>query len=228
MNAKFYRDALAYFNKKALDDQNFAMNFALFFSSRTLDSIVLNGSKIRAEMLNVLQQNFMSKFANQPIYANITSLFMCRLCFSDANQLKSNSSLQFYNSITLLGEYYHRARIADKPVRVLGQSLLQLLTEQLQLETERMAKEPEHIIDTQFSKLILSQVNLGYFKYILETCALPYCHLHRGLAQEIQENTFFCWQISNIFLINSVCDAYICAIFRGAICLLCANDRNLF
>lgn len=65
---------------------------------------------------------------------------------------------KFYNSITLLGEYYHRARIADKPVKILGQSLLQLLTEQLQLELARIAQEPQHVIDEQFSKLIVTQV----------------------------------------------------------------------
>lgn len=85
-------------------------------------------------------------------------MHLFKLWILDADNFKLQNPTKFYNSITLLGEYYHRARIADKPVKILGQSLLQLLTEQLQLELARIAKEPQHVIDAQFSKLIVTQV----------------------------------------------------------------------
>lgn len=56
-----YREVFQVFNELALDDTDFAVNFAMFFSSRILDNIFQSGSRIRAEMLNVLQQNYASE-----------------------------------------------------------------------------------------------------------------------------------------------------------------------
>lgn len=132
------KEAFAYFNEEALINRTFAQNFALYFSSRALDSLVSNGSKIRAEMLNILQQNYIN-----------------------APAIKLKNPNHFYNSITLLGEYYNRSRIADSPVKILGQSLWQLLMQQLQAETDKCLREPDHVLDVKFSKLILTQISLN-------------------------------------------------------------------
>lgn len=57
-----FRQVFLEFNELALNDDNFATNFALFFSSRTIETVFQMASQVRAEMLNILQQNFMSEF----------------------------------------------------------------------------------------------------------------------------------------------------------------------
>lgn len=53
---------MQHFNQLALNDTTFAMNLALFFASRVLDSVLRSGFKqVRAEMLTILQQNYMGK-----------------------------------------------------------------------------------------------------------------------------------------------------------------------
>lgn len=50
-----------HFNRLALDDHRFAMNLAMFFASRILDSVLPSGSLLRSEMLTVLQQNYVGE-----------------------------------------------------------------------------------------------------------------------------------------------------------------------
>lgn len=78
-----------------------------------------------------------------------------------ADNLKQTNPLQFYNSITLLGEYYHRARIAASPVKILGHSLLQLLTDHLRADVDSHQANRARQPDVRYLKLILRQVTLN-------------------------------------------------------------------
>lgn len=61
------RSALQYFNERALEDEDFAINFALLFTSSHFDGLrehlqSSDGNSIfRAHILNMLQQNYSSK-----------------------------------------------------------------------------------------------------------------------------------------------------------------------
>lgn len=63
----FRRSALQYFNEQALADEDFAINFALLFTSCHFDGLrehlqSSDGNSIfRAHILNMLQQNYSSK-----------------------------------------------------------------------------------------------------------------------------------------------------------------------
>lgn len=62
-----FRSALEYFNERALENEDFAVNFALLFTSCHFDGLrehlqSSDGNSIfRAQILNMLQQNYSSK-----------------------------------------------------------------------------------------------------------------------------------------------------------------------
>lgn len=62
------RSALLYFNERALEDGDFAINFAVLFTSHHFDGLrehlqASDGNSIfRAHILNMLQQNYSSKY----------------------------------------------------------------------------------------------------------------------------------------------------------------------
>lgn len=123
-------ESMEYINEKALYDPDTSLKFALLFSSRNFDSLAMNDTKVRSKMLKILEVNF---------------------CNADRYRIEDKNRL--YNSITLLGEYYHRVRLADNsPITILGQSLLGLLTREI---------DGNDIIDVKLAKLILSQVTLN-------------------------------------------------------------------
>lgn len=123
-------ESMEYINEKALYNPDTSLKFALLFSSRNFDSLAMNDTKVRSKMLKILEVNF---------------------CNADRYRIEDKNRL--YNSITLLGEYYHRVRLADNsPITILGQSLLGLLTREI---------EGNDIIDVKLAKLILSQVTLN-------------------------------------------------------------------
>ncbi|XP_055917059.1 uncharacterized protein DDB_G0283357 isoform X2 [Eupeodes corollae] len=123
-------ESMEYINEKALYDPDTSLKFALLFSSRNFDSLAMNDTKVRSKMLKILEVNF---------------------CNADRYRIENKNRL--YNSITLLGEYYHRVRLADNsPITILGQSLLGLLTREI---------DGNDIIDVKLAKLILSQVTLN-------------------------------------------------------------------
>ncbi|KAJ6636696.1 hypothetical protein Bhyg_15289, partial [Pseudolycoriella hygida] len=132
------KETFEFFNTLALEDSTFGVNLALIFSSKSFDSLVENGSIIRAEMLNTLQRNYMN-----------------------ADSLRTENVKRFYNSMTLLGEYYNRCRINDGPVGVLGFALFELLLKQLETYTEKAIGDSSYMIDDEFAKLILTQVTLN-------------------------------------------------------------------
>lgn len=77
----------------------------------------------------------------------------------DAEKLKSDNINHFYNSITLLGEFYNRLHKKAHPVVIIGRSLFELLTKELQSETLKCASDEKHLFDVQFARLILTQVS---------------------------------------------------------------------
>ncbi|XP_055858680.1 probable serine/threonine-protein kinase dyrk1 isoform X3 [Episyrphus balteatus] len=123
-------ESMEYINEKALYDPDTSLKFALLFSSRNFDSLAMNDTKVRSKMLKILEVNF-----------------------CNAERYRTDDKNRLYNSITLLGEYYHRVRLADNsPITILGQSLLGLLTREI---------DGNDIIDVKLAKLILSQVTLN-------------------------------------------------------------------
>ncbi|KAG4069525.1 hypothetical protein HA402_006891 [Bradysia odoriphaga] len=132
------KESFVLFNNCALDDPKFGVNLAVVFSSRSFDTSVENGSVIRAEMLNTLQKNY-----------------------TNADVLRNERIKQFYNSLTLLGEYYNRCRINNAPVSVLGSALFELLLKQLETVTQKALADPSFTIDEEFAKLVLTQITLN-------------------------------------------------------------------
>ncbi|XP_058456125.1 uncharacterized protein LOC131433653 [Malaya genurostris] len=132
-------DLFGFLNRIALGDGKFAVTMAVIFASRQLDDLVIKETKLRNAMLTILQQNF-----------------------QNIDALKQENIGKFYNSVTLLGEYYHRKRFANgKRIRILGQSLLLLLTTELEKEIKMCEESETHTIDPEFAKVILSQVTLN-------------------------------------------------------------------
>ncbi|XP_053689144.1 uncharacterized protein LOC128738208 [Sabethes cyaneus] len=132
-------DLFTYLNRIALSDGKFAVSMAIIFASRQLDDLVIKETKLRNAMLIILQRNFQS-----------------------IEELKRDSLEKFYNSITLLGEYYHRKKFVNgKRVLILGQSLLLLLTTELESEIKKCEENEAHTIDPEFAKVILSQMTLN-------------------------------------------------------------------
>lgn len=81
--------------------------------------------------------------------------------FTDADVLRSEKIKQFYNSLTLLGEYYHRCRINNAPVSVLGSALFELILKQLETVTQKALVDSSYVVDEEFAKLILTQITLN-------------------------------------------------------------------
>uniref|UniRef100_A0A1B0FIS5 MIF4G domain-containing protein n=1 Tax=Glossina morsitans morsitans TaxID=37546 RepID=A0A1B0FIS5_GLOMM len=124
-------ESMQYINNKALDDDQTALKFALLFASRNFDALAMKETKVRSAMLTILQNNY-----------------------TNADTYRIHNRDRLYNSITLLGEYYHRVRLADNtPIAILGESLLGLMI--------REVKEPTNINDVKLVKLILSQISLN-------------------------------------------------------------------
>lgn len=132
-------ELFTYLNQQALDDVKFAISMASIFASRQLDDLVIKETKLRNAMLTILQENFRS-----------------------IDELKREGLTRFYNSVTLLGEYYNRKRfINGKRILILGQSLLLLLTTELEKEIKKCEETSGYTIDPDFAKLILSQITLN-------------------------------------------------------------------
>lgn len=122
---------MAYINDKALEDGETALKFALLFASRNFDVLAMKETKVRTAMLTLLQKNFVN---------------------SETYRLYDRERL--YNSIILLGEYYHRVRLADNaPITILGESLLSLLIREI--------SEEKNVNNVKLVKLILSQITLN-------------------------------------------------------------------
>lgn len=132
-------ELFTYLNQQALDDGKFAISMASVFASRQLDDLVIKETKLRNAMLTILQENFRA-----------------------IDELKREGLSRFYNSVTLLGEYYNRKRFVNgKRILILGQSLLLLLTTELEKEIKKCEETSGHTIDPDFAKLILSQITLN-------------------------------------------------------------------
>ncbi|XP_037958871.1 uncharacterized protein LOC119688262 [Teleopsis dalmanni] len=102
-------EMMAYINTKALIDKIVALKFGFLFSSELFDSLIVDGTNIRNVMLQILEKNYI----NSDIYR-----------IYDRNRL--------YNSITLLGQYYHHVRLVyNTPIAILGISLLRLMTREV-------------------------------------------------------------------------------------------------
>ncbi|XP_017078876.1 uncharacterized protein LOC108112979 [Drosophila eugracilis] len=124
-------ESMEYLNDKALGDGDTALKFALLFSSRNFDALAMKETKVRSAMLKILETNFLN-----------------------ADTYRVHDKNRLYNSITLLGEYYHRVRLADNaPITILGESLLDLLTREL--------NDTSVVLGTRIARLVLSQITLN-------------------------------------------------------------------
>lgn len=122
---------MEYMNNKALTDAETALKFALLFSSRNFDALAMKETKVRSAMLKILETNYIN-----------------------ADAYRQHDKNRLYNSITLLGEYYHRVRLADNaPITILGDSLLNLLTREINDVTV--------VMSTRLARLVLSQITLN-------------------------------------------------------------------
>lgn len=160
-----------YFNGKALEDGDFALNYAMLFTSHHFNALKehlqsSDGNSIfRAHILNMLQKNYSSLYPNTNPSVTFTTQFfllflpLFLLHFSDADNLRDNNVELFYNSITLLGEFYNRLHQKTHPILIMGSSLFELLTKQLRREIDECTKDSAHVFDVQFSRLILAQVS---------------------------------------------------------------------
>uniref|UniRef100_A0A2M4ACX6 Putative serine/arginine repetitive matrix protein 1 n=1 Tax=Anopheles triannulatus TaxID=58253 RepID=A0A2M4ACX6_9DIPT len=140
-------DLFAQLNETALSDDQFAPKMAFVFSSQQLGALSPLDQSIRNAMITKLQDNYGAK-----------------------DRLKQAGRHRFYNSITLLGEYYHRKRDAHgKRFHILGEKLLALLTSELEQEIKLCGKQQQEqhhhsaytTIDPAFAKVILSQITLN-------------------------------------------------------------------
>lgn len=119
-----------YINEKALEDNDTSLKFALLFSSRFFDSLAMNALKVRSKMMSLLEINY-----------------------QNAKQFLREDKRRLYNSITLLGECFHRIRTSQNdPIHILGKSLLNLLIQTI--------KEDDYI-DQTLARVILSQITLN-------------------------------------------------------------------
>uniref|UniRef100_A0A182K2D0 MIF4G domain-containing protein n=1 Tax=Anopheles christyi TaxID=43041 RepID=A0A182K2D0_9DIPT len=133
-------DLFLHLNEEALSENGFAIQFALVFSSRQLGDVSIDGTNIRNAMIGTLQRNFLA-----------------------IEQLKQQGGERFYNSITLLGEYYNRKMVAlGSRIKILGQSLLLLLTSELEQEINKICQQSStHRLDPGFAKVLLQQITLN-------------------------------------------------------------------
>uniref|UniRef100_A0A182JBT0 Uncharacterized protein n=1 Tax=Anopheles atroparvus TaxID=41427 RepID=A0A182JBT0_ANOAO len=134
----------AHLNEAALADNKFAVKMATVFGSRQLGDVVIQETKIRNAMIGTLQQNFLT-----------------------IERLKQTDVQRFYNSVTLLGEYYNRKKMLNgRRINILGQSLLLLLTSELEQEITKCTvaqhqQQSPHQMDAEFAKLLLEQITLN-------------------------------------------------------------------
>lgn len=90
------------FNGRALIDEDFILSLVTVITSRQLDSFAVSGKNLRQQMLSVLQKNFMN-----------------------VETFKQENMKCLYNSITLLGEYFNKARLSNGfPINILGEVAL--------------------------------------------------------------------------------------------------------
>ena len=157
-----------YFNERALADSDFATNFAMLFSSKHFNDIRQqfepnDGTNIfRAHILNMLQENYSSVYFNL-VFGEITVSKLdsnLNKCFpiADAEHLKVTNIEHFYNSITLLGEFYNHLHQKTHPILIMGSSLFKILTKQLQNEFIECTNDETHVLDVAFTRLLLAQV----------------------------------------------------------------------
>ncbi|TDG51703.1 hypothetical protein AWZ03_001763 [Drosophila navojoa] len=124
-------ESMEYMNNKALLDAETALKFALLFSSRNFDALAMNETKVRSAMLKILETNYIN-----------------------ADAYRQHDKNRLYNSITLLGEYYNRVRLANNaPITILGDSLLTLLTREI--------NDVSVVMSTRLARLVLSQITLN-------------------------------------------------------------------
>ncbi|KAL5289706.1 hypothetical protein ACFFRR_009629 [Megaselia abdita] len=129
-NEDMLNESMEYINEKALEENDTSLKFALLFSSRFFDSLAMNALKVRSKMMSLLEMNY-----------------------QNAKQYLKEDKKRLYNSITLLGECFHRIRTSQNdPIHILGKSLLNLLIQTI--------KEDDYI-DQTLARVILSQITLN-------------------------------------------------------------------
>lgn len=92
---------------------------------------------------------------------NNNNKFICKHgapFISDADKMKTENVDRFYNSITLMGEFYNRMYKKSNPTLVIGRSLFELLTKELRNETSKCSNDSTFVFSVQFARLLLTQV----------------------------------------------------------------------
>lgn len=122
-------------NQLALQNEDAAINLAHILTSRFMETIKFQQSQttVRNEVLRILQGNF----ANHQSY-------------------KADRLEKAYAALTLLGEFYNLIRISDQPIGILGQSLLQLLEQELQ-----EVLHGKVTLGSNLAKLVSTQITLN-------------------------------------------------------------------
>uniref|UniRef100_A0A182MKK2 MIF4G domain-containing protein n=1 Tax=Anopheles culicifacies TaxID=139723 RepID=A0A182MKK2_9DIPT len=136
-NDQLLGDLVEYLNEEALSNATFAIQFGCVFASRQLADTSMCEPKIRNAIIGMLQKNFLA-----------------------VERLKQESMMRFFNSVTLLGQYYYRKRVASgKRIHILGQSLLLLLTSELEQEINKSYAQPStYWFNPSIAKLVMAQV----------------------------------------------------------------------
>lgn len=80
------------------------------------------------------------------------------MSLADADHLKAKNIEHFYNSVYLLGEFYHRLHQKAHPILIMGKSLFELLTKQLRKELASCTTDANYTFDVRFARLLLAQV----------------------------------------------------------------------
>lgn len=106
-NEEMLHESLDYINEKALEDNDLSIKFAKIFTSCFFKDLAMKNLIVQCEVIARLKKNYMRFEQNM-----------------------DDDREKFYNSITLLGEYYNRYKtLKNEPMRVLGNTILKLLQE---------------------------------------------------------------------------------------------------
>lgn len=205
---------MRFFNQRSIEDSDFGTNFALLFTSRYFEPLKEHlmssdgNCTFRAEILNMLQQNYSRKFCSPTaahltyvnwwnarcVYANLTKLFTQSLFLFrienkkiDAENLKAKNMEHFYNSVYLLGEFYNRLHQKAHPILIMGKSLFELLTKHLRKELADCKNDATYSFDVRFARLLLAQVCANRCSFFIVEMFMYECDsYHRFIAGDIE------------------------------------------
>lgn len=136
---KLLSQCLSHLNERALNDGKFAINFALLVSSMPLKTFAVDGLSMRSAMLIILQANF-----------------------ENAKSFKAANIYNFFNSITLLGEYHSRELDnRGAPFAPIANGLCEALATEVCYRIDNYKQIKLKQTESEFAKLLLTQITLN-------------------------------------------------------------------